>query len=48
MFCRRSLQRDGRMRIDISKRTPDGQTVAMAAIATRSRVQPVLHRALQC
>ena len=50
-ICRRTLQRDGRMRIDISKRTPDGQTVAMAAIATRSRAQsmaPVLHRALQC
>lgn len=33
--CRRTLQRDGRMRIDISKRTPDGKTVAMAAIAAR-------------
>ena len=51
-ICGRTLQRDGRMRIDISKRTPDGQTVAMAAIATRSSrahsMAPVLHRALQC
>lgn len=40
--CRRTLQRDGRMRIDISKRTPEGKTVAMAAIAARSRPAPTM------
>ena len=45
--CRRTLQRDGRMRIDISKRTPEGKTVAMAAIASRSSPAPPSMR-LQC
>ena len=38
--CRRTLQKDGRMRIDISKRTPQGTHVAMTAIAARL---PKLH-----
>ena len=42
--CRRTLQRDGRMRMDISKRTPDGQTVSMAAIATRARPPRLVHQ----
>ena len=42
--CRRTLQRDGRMRMDISKRTPDGQTVTMAAIATRARPPRLVHQ----
>ena len=44
--CRRTLQRDGRMRIEISKRTPEGKTVAMAAIASRSRPAPSIR--VQC
>ena len=42
--CRRTLQRDGRMRMDISKRTPDGQTVSMTAIATRARPPRLVHQ----
>ena len=42
--CRRTLLRDGRMRMDISKRTPDGQTVSMAAIATRARPPRLVHQ----
>ena len=42
--CRRTLQRDGRMRMEISKRTPDGQTVSMAAIATRARPPRLVHQ----
>ena len=45
--CRRTLQRDGRMRIDISKRTPDGKTVAMAAIASRA-ARPAPSLVTQC
>lgn len=33
--CRRTLQPDGRMRIDIKKKTAGGQTVAMRAIAAK-------------
>ena len=33
--CRRYLQPDGRKRIDIIKRTQEGKTVSMAAIAAR-------------
>lgn len=36
--CRRTLQKDGRMRIDISKRTDQGTSVAMTAIAARARM----------
>ena len=46
--CRRTLQRDGRMRMDISKRTPNGQTVSMAAIATRARPHPHPRLVHQC
>ena len=42
--CRRTLQRDGRMRMDISKRTPDGHTVSMTAIATRARPPRLVHQ----
>ena len=45
--CRRYLQPDGRMRIDISKRTPDGKTVAMAAIASRA-ARPAPSLVTQC
>ena len=33
--CKRTLQPDGRMCIDVSKRTPSGKRVAMRAIANR-------------
>lgn len=33
--CRRTLQPDGRMRIDVTKRTAGGKSVAMRAIASR-------------
>ena len=41
--CRRTLQKDGRMRIDIRKRTPQGTSVAMTAIAARARM-PKVHQ----
>ena len=34
-ICRRTLQPDGRMCIDVTKRTPSGSKVAMRAIANR-------------
>jgi hypothetical protein len=34
--CRRTLQPDGRMRIDVKKRTRSGQTVAMQAFAAKA------------